>query len=108
MGLDTSLQRIWYRRPIGIAAVLLLPFAWLFGFVARLRRLAYRAGWLRTTRIDCPVIVVGNITVGGTGKTPLTIWLAETLQRRGKRVGIVLRGYGGRAVASPTQITTAT
>jgi tetraacyldisaccharide 4'-kinase len=108
MSLDTSFQRTWYRRRVSGVALLLLPLSWLFGFVARLRRRAYRAGWLKSVRVDRPVIVVGNVTVGGTGKTPLTIWLAEALQRRGKRVGIVLRGYGGRAVASGTQVTATT
>ena len=54
----------------------------------------YRVGLFRSHSPGCPVVVVGNITVGGTGKTPLTLWLAEALTRRGLRVGIVLRGYG--------------
>ena len=69
----------------------------LFGAAVRLRAGAYRAGLLRTRRVPVPVIVVGNLAVGGTGKTPLVIWLAEQLQALGRHPGIVLRGYGGRA-----------
>ena len=64
-----------------------------------------KAGWFEQVRVTRPVVVVGNITVGGTGKTPFTIWLADALRRRGRRVGIVLRGYGGRIGASPTHVT---
>jgi len=78
----------------------LLPVSWLFATLARLRRSLYAAGWLSRYRSRRPVVVVGNITVGGTGKTPLIIWLAEQLRQRGQRVGVVSRGYGrsGRGV----------
>lgn len=72
----------------------LLPFAWLFGVLAGLRRTLYAWGWLPRYRSRRPVIVVGNLTVGGTGKTPFVIWLARELSRRGFRVGVALRGYG--------------
>lgn len=76
----------------------LLPCAWLFGAVAALRRAAYRRGCLRSYRSSRTVVMVGNVTVGGTGKTPLVLWLAERLQASGHAVGIVSRGYrGGRA-----------
>jgi tetraacyldisaccharide 4'-kinase len=73
----------------------LLPFAWLFGGLACLRRVLYAWGWLPRYRSRRPVVVVGNLTVGGTGKTPFTIWLARELLRRGLSVGVALRGYGG-------------
>ncbi len=72
------------------------------------RRTAYRRGWSQSFRVSRPVIVVGNITVGGTGKTPMTIWLAERLQSRGVRVGIVLRGYGGTSTQWPRDVTNET
>jgi len=82
----------WQTR--GPLAVLLLPVAALFAAVSALRRLAYRCRLLRSEQIDVPVIVVGNITAGGTGKTPLVLWLAQFLAARGKRPGIISRGYG--------------
>lgn len=61
-----------------------------------MRRLAYRQGWLRSERLPVPVIVVGNIAVGGSGKTPVVHWLVERLRAQGHRPGIVSRGYGGQ------------
>jgi tetraacyldisaccharide 4'-kinase len=92
---DSFLQRFWYDREARWLSLLLLPLSWLFLGVVTCRRAAYRVGLLRSVRMTKPVVVIGNITVGGTGKTPFTIWLARLLQARGLRVGIVLRGYGG-------------
>ncbi len=64
--------------------------------MAKLRARLYQYGVLRTVRLSVPVIVVGNITAGGTGKTPLTLWLAQTLRAAGWHPGIVSRGYGGQ------------
>lgn len=80
----------------GGACWLLTPLSSVFYLVSGLRRLAYRLGLLPVTRLPVPVIVVGNISVGGTGKTPLTLWLVARLQAAGYRPGIVSRGYGGR------------
>jgi len=74
--------------------VLLLPVAALFAAVSTLRRLLYRCKLLRSEQTGVPVIVVGNITAGGTGKTPLVLWLADFLRRQGKHPGIISRGYG--------------
>jgi tetraacyldisaccharide 4'-kinase len=90
-----SLQHLWART--GVLTLLLLPFSALFAFVSALRRLAYRHGWLASVAVGVPVIVVGNITVGGSGKTPLTIWLVNWLREQGHRPGVVRRGYGGTA-----------
>jgi tetraacyldisaccharide 4'-kinase len=73
----------------------LLPLAWLFAAGAALRRWLHRKGMLATYRSRRLVVVVGNLTVGGAGKTPLVLWLAAELARRGLRTGVALRGYGG-------------
>jgi len=87
------LEYFWYRiRP---AHVVLFPLSLLFGAASGVRRWLYRAGWLRRERVPVPVIVVGNITVGGTGKTPAVLWLVDWLQEHGYRPGIITRGYGG-------------
>jgi len=90
--MEQRLTRLWYRDSAGFSW--LAPLAWLFGAVVRLRRYAYAHGWLESRRAGKPVIVVGNLTVGGTGKTPLVAWLAQSLSATGLRVGIVSRGYG--------------
>jgi tetraacyldisaccharide 4'-kinase len=105
---DSFLQRVWYDGAAPSLSLLLLPFSWLFRAVASLRRRAYRGGLLRSHRLGRPVIVVGNITVGGTGKTPFTIWLAEVLASTGVRVGIVLRGYGGNSKQWPRPVSSDT
>ena len=95
------LTGLWYQeRPRG---PFLAPLAFLYGALMRMRRRAYSAGWLATEHAGKPVVVVGNLTVGGTGKTPLTIWLARELTAHGLKVGIVSRGYGGRA-AGPSEV----
>ena len=85
---------------------LLWPLARVFGALVSIRRFAYRRGWLRAFDVGVPVIVVGNLTAGGTGKTPLVIWLAGRLRERGFRVGIVCRGYGGAAKKWPQPVAT--
>lgn len=86
------LQRSWYGpRPIWF----FIPLSWLFAFLSALRRACFRIGIFYTASLPVPVIVVGNISVGGTGKTPFIVWLAEQLRQQGCRPGIVTRGYGG-------------
>ncbi|MCB5188414.1 tetraacyldisaccharide 4'-kinase [Methylobacillus caricis] len=83
----------WYHS--GPWQIVLRPLSWLFGFLSFLRRQAYCLGIFKSHKLPVPVIVVGNISVGGTGKTPFVIWLVEQLQQQGWRPGIVSRGYGG-------------
>lgn len=73
----------------------LRPLSLLYGAAVRARVRMYQKGWLRQRRLKAPVISVGNLTVGGTGKTPMVIWLAERFLAEGKRVAILSRGYGG-------------
>lgn len=92
----------WYTH--NFFSFLLLPLAWLYCLLTLLRRGLYRSGVLRANKIAVPVVVVGNITAGGTGKTPLVIWLAEFLQVRGWKPGIVSRGYGGKTRYYPQSV----
>ena len=96
------LQQLWYNKhPL---SYLLLPLGWLYGAFISLRKFAYVVGVLPVQKVEVPVIVVGNITVGGTGKTPLIIWLAEYFKEKGMRPGIISRGYGGTAKQWPQQV----
>ena len=88
-----SPERHWYR--LSWLSIALLPLALAFRLIAAARRLAYRWGLLGSGRAGVPVIVVGNITAGGTGKTPLVAWLCAYLREHGMQPGIVSRGYGG-------------
>lgn len=88
------LQRHWYKS--GGWHLVLMPLSWLFRLLSSLRRLAYRLGIFKTVHLPVPVVIVGNIAVGGTGKTPLVIWLAEQLAQAGFKPGIISRGYGGK------------
>lgn len=94
-----GLQRHWQR--ITPLHLILLPLSLLFQLLAAARRLFYRNGMLPSTRLPVPVIVVGNITVGGSGKTPLTLWLARQLIENGWHPGIVSRGYTPHGSSSP-------
>ncbi len=100
--LASRLQALWYgsRAPINY----LRPLAWAFESAVKFRRKAYTQGRKKTVRLPAPVIVVGNISVGGTGKTPLVIWLVELLFRAGYRPGIIARGYGGKAAGWPQSV----
>ena len=99
------LHRIWYQE--GWAYRLLLPLAGIYWLLLILRRALYRAGVVRSYRATVPVIIVGNITAGGTGKTPVTVWLANELKARGFSPGIVSRGYGGSRSSTSMRVDAA-
>jgi tetraacyldisaccharide 4'-kinase len=94
MSAGAGLQALWYGP--AWRSLPLRPLSWIFGLLVLARSGLYRAGILRRVWIGAPVVVVGNLTVGGTGKTPVAAWLVRELTRRGHRVGVVLRGYGAR------------
>ena len=99
----TDIDRIWYgRSPL---AWLLLPLSVPFCAAVVVRRWMYGVGLKTVQRVGMPVIVVGNITAGGTGKTPLVIWLAQLLKAHGYRPGLIARGYGGGATKWPQAVT---
>ena len=100
--LESLLTRAWLRR--GPLALALLPLSLPFRLLAGVRTLLYRSGIKKGERLPVPVIVVGNIFIGGTGKTPLTIWLAERLRAAGLRPGVISRGHGG-AQSCPREVT---
>ena len=95
--------RHWYR--LSPVSVLLTPLSVLFRALVWLRRVFYRSGLLPSVRLPVPVIVIGNLTVGGTGKTPLVLWLAAELRRRNRQPGILCRGYGGRHLGKPRAVS---
>jgi tetraacyldisaccharide 4'-kinase len=93
MSVQTWLNRIWYER--AAPPWWLVPLSLSYGAVAGMRRYMYTHRMKRATILSCPVVVVGNLSVGGTGKTPLVCWLVAHLAERGYRPGVVTRGYGG-------------
>ena len=99
---QNALVHAWYENRFW--PKLLWPVSLLYAYVARRRRKRFRTGRDASWRAPVPVVVVGNITAGGTGKTPLVIWLAEWLRSQDARVGVVSRGYGGRA-SYPLDVT---
>lgn len=102
MSLSRVMDRVWYGR--SPCRWLLWPLGVCYWWITGIRRLMYRWRIRPVTELPVPVVVVGNLTVGGTGKTPLVIWLAEELRQRGFSVGIVSRGYRGRAGAWPQAV----
>jgi tetraacyldisaccharide 4'-kinase len=93
MSAEAWLNRVWYER--AAPPWWLVPLSLVYGAASSSRRLLYAAGVRGSVRLSCPVIVVGNLTVGGTGKTPLVCWLVGRLAALGFRPGVVTRGYGG-------------
>ncbi len=92
--MKSTLQQAWRTR--GLLACLLWPAAQIYGLLTATRRWLYRFGVLNTQRVGVPVIVVGNVTVGGGGKTPLVMALVAHFARQGVQAGVVSRGYGRR------------
>jgi tetraacyldisaccharide 4'-kinase len=90
--IETILSRAWLHR--GVLACLLLPLSLVFGVAVRVRRCMFQLGLARSERVRVPVIVVGNVFIGGTGKTPFVIWLVQAMRRAGYIPAVVSRGYG--------------
>ncbi|MER2011945.1 MAG: tetraacyldisaccharide 4'-kinase [Psychrobacter alimentarius] len=102
MSIETTVTRAWQRQATWLW--LLLPFSWLYGLITMLRHQAYKSGLLSSYRAPVPVMVIGNISVGGSGKTPLIITLVDYLQKQGIHVGVISRGYGGDTSQMPALV----
>lgn len=97
--MSLNIEKTWSSvNPLSVA---LLPLSWLFRLISATRRMLYRRGWLASVRLPAPVVVIGNISVGGTGKTPLTVEVVALARRAGYRPGVISRGYGGRSSSYP-------
>jgi tetraacyldisaccharide 4'-kinase len=96
------LDGYWYQR--NLLSLILLPLSWFFCLMVIIRRRLYNTGILKSARMPVPVIIVGNITVGGSGKTPLVIALVHLLQKAGYSPCVISRGYGGNAESWPQQV----
>ncbi|WP_311418521.1 tetraacyldisaccharide 4'-kinase [Haemophilus parahaemolyticus] len=96
-------MKLWQKT--SIITWLLAPFSLLFWLISQIRIALYRKKILKSYRSPVPVLVIGNISVGGNGKTPLVIWLVEQLQKKGVKVGVISRGYGGENKVYPQLVT---
>lgn len=97
-----NLEKSWYKS--GSVNLLLWPVSVVFRLLSSMRRTFYRLGIFHRHALSVPVIIVGNISVGGTGKTPLVIWLVNHLRNRGVHAGVISRGYGGSAQHWPQYV----
>ncbi|WP_246770538.1 tetraacyldisaccharide 4'-kinase, partial [Mannheimia haemolytica] len=96
-------MKIWQTK--SLITWLLSPLSLLFWLISQARKRLYSLNILQSYRSPLPMLVVGNISVGGNGKTPVVVWLVEQLQQRGVKVGVISRGYGGKAKTFPQLVT---
>ncbi|MCK5870959.1 tetraacyldisaccharide 4'-kinase [Methylococcaceae bacterium CS1] len=97
------LDEVWYKDHF--IGTWIMPFSFIFTDVAKFRRWMYKKGFKSVEKLPVPVIIVGNITLGGTGKTPLVIYLVEKLKAAGFKPGVISRGYGGQSEIWPVRVT---
>lgn len=91
--------RIWYST--SFSHIFLIPLSWIYGLISVCYKLSYQYGWRKIHKFSVPIIVIGNITIGGNGKTPMVLWLIEQLNSKGLKVGVVSRGYKGKSKRYP-------
>ena len=94
--MEKILNKIWYNK-LNLISLILTPFSLVFYLVIKIRKALYKLKILKTHEFATPITIIGNLTVGGTGKTPLTIWLCNYLLKKGLKVGIVSSGYKSEA-----------
>ncbi|KUI99796.1 tetraacyldisaccharide 4'-kinase [Vibrio sp. MEBiC08052] len=101
------IEDIWFKNHFAgrLLAPILWPLSLLYRWISEARRKSYQQGHKQTYRAPVPIIVVGNITAGGNGKTPVVVWLVEALQQMGMTPGVISRGYGGKAPQYPLLLT---
>ena len=92
------IQHAWHKKNLLFYAAL-VPLSWLFGGLVAARRGLYKCAILKSYALPVPVIVVGNVSMGGTGKTPVVMWLVQELKQRGYKPGVISRGYGANVTA---------
>ncbi|MCX8514337.1 MAG: tetraacyldisaccharide 4'-kinase [Burkholderiales bacterium] len=102
-----QIERHWYKQNSIILSIIFLPLSYIYFFIIYGRKKLYQLGYLPKFSLPVPVVVIGNITVGGVGKTPLTQTIAQTLLSRGVKVGVILRGYKSN-LEYPTKVVYAT
>ncbi len=100
------IEKVWFQGHFAkwLMVPLLLPLTLIFAVISFCRRIAFKLGLLESFKVSVPVVVVGNIGIGGNGKTPVTLYLVEQLKAKGLKVGVVSRGYGSKAPYYPYQI----
>ena len=106
MSIKKTLLKSWSKP--NVLTTVLKPASHIYDGVFSLRKQAYDKGLLKTYRAPLPVVVIGNLTVGGTGKTPLVIYLVQELRRLGLKPGVISRGYSGEADNYPLEVTAST
>ena len=100
------IEKVWFQGHFAkwLMVPLLLPLMLIFAVISFCRRIAFKLGLLKSFKVSVPVVVVGNIGIGGNGKTPVTLYLVEQLTAKGLKVGVVSRGYGSKAPYYPYQV----
>ena len=99
-------MHFWYSN--SVIAYFLLPFSLLFWLISQFRRFLFKSGISQSYRAPVPVVIVGNLSVGGNGKTPVVVWLVQQLQARGLKCGVISRGYGSQSETYPLLVTAQT
>ncbi|KZN32819.1 MULTISPECIES: tetraacyldisaccharide 4'-kinase [Pseudoalteromonas] len=99
-----KIEKSWYK-PVGLINILLLPLSALFWLISGCRRVLFRLGIKSSYKASVPVMIVGNIGIGGNGKTPFVLWLVPYLQSLGLKVAVISRGYGAKPPHTPYQVS---